>query len=65
MIHIDCWTDRLDWSQYDLSKDEVYVVDNLFPGWFIHHVHDTILKILMQCLQLIELKDSQFRETHF
>ena len=32
MIHIDCWTEILDWSQYDLSKDEVYVVDNLFLG---------------------------------
>ena len=43
MIHIDCWTERLDWSQYDLSKDEVYVVDNLFPSWFIHYVHETIM----------------------
>ena len=43
MIYIDCWTERLDWSQYDLSKDEVYVVDNLFLGWFIHYVHETIM----------------------
>ena len=43
MIYIDCWTERLDWSQYDLSKDEIYVVDNLFPGWFIHYVHETIM----------------------
>ena len=41
MIYIDAYNEFLDWSKYDLTKDEIYVVDNLFPGWFIHHDHET------------------------
>jgi|TARA_B100000029_G_scaffold120351_1_gene113718 hypothetical protein len=43
MIHIDCSREYLDWSKYDLSKDEVYIIDNLFPGWFVHYVDDLIM----------------------
>ena len=32
MIYIDGNREFLDWSKYDLSKDEIYVIDNLFPG---------------------------------
>tara|TARA_B100000902_G_scaffold240702_1_gene227990 strand:+ start:16534 stop:17187 length:654 start_codon:yes stop_codon:yes gene_type:complete len=43
MIHIDCSREPLNFSQYDLSKDEIFVIDNLFPWWFIHHMDKTIL----------------------
>ena len=43
MIHIDCYNEPLNFSQYDLSKDEIFVIDNLFPWWFIHHMDKTIL----------------------
>ena len=43
MIHIDCRQEFLDWSKYDLSKDEIYVVDYAFPPWFVHHVHDMVM----------------------
>ena len=43
MIYIDCRQEFLDWSKYDLSKDEIYVVDYAFPPWFVHHVHDMVM----------------------
>ena len=43
MIYIDCRQEFLDWSKYDLSKDEIYVVDYIFPPWFVHHVHDMVM----------------------
>ena len=43
MVYIDCFKEYLDWSKYDLSEDEIYVEDHLFPPWFIHHVHDIIM----------------------
>jgi hypothetical protein len=43
MIHIDCYNEPLNFSQYDLSQDEIYVIDNLFPWWFIHHMDKIIL----------------------
>tara|TARA_B100001142_G_C14297835_1_gene641612 strand:- start:1064 stop:1714 length:651 start_codon:yes stop_codon:yes gene_type:complete len=43
MIYIDCCREPLNFSQYDLSQDEIYVIDNLFPWWFIHHMDKTIL----------------------
>tara|TARA_B100002019_G_C21137688_1_gene531533 strand:+ start:257 stop:898 length:642 start_codon:yes stop_codon:yes gene_type:complete len=43
MIHIDCSREALDFSQYDLAEDEVYVIDNLFPWWFTHHMHELVL----------------------
>ena len=38
MIHIDCSREPLDFSQYDLAEDEVFVIDNLFPWYFVHQV---------------------------
>ena len=43
MIHIDASREFLDWSKYDLSKDEVYVVDNLYPYWFVGYVDNLIM----------------------
>jgi len=43
MIHIDANKEFLDWSSYDLSKDEIYIVDNLFPHWFINYVDNLIM----------------------
>ena len=38
MIHIDCSKEILDFRQYDLAEDEVFVIDNLFPWYLVHHV---------------------------
>ena len=43
MIHIDASREFLDWSKYDLSKDEVYVVDNLYPYWCVGYVDNLIM----------------------
>lgn len=43
MIYIDASTEVFDLSKYDLAVDEVFVIDNLFPWWFIHHVDNVIL----------------------
>lgn len=43
MIHIDCSKEPLDFSKYDLAQDEIFVIDNLFPWWFVHHIDKTIL----------------------
>ena len=43
MIQIDASKESLDWSQYDLSKDEIFVIDNLFPDYIIEYVHDLLM----------------------
>ena len=43
MIHIDCSKEQLNFSQYDLAQDEIFVIDNLFPWWFVYHLDKTIL----------------------
>jgi SM-20-related protein len=43
MIEIDASKESLDWSKYDLDKDEIFVIDNLFPWWFVEHLDTTLL----------------------
>ena len=43
MIHIDCSKEILDFRQYDLAEDEVFVIDNLFPWYLVHHVDQVLL----------------------
>ena len=43
MIEIDASKESLDWSKYDLAKDEIFVIDNLFPDYIIEYVHDTLM----------------------
>lgn len=31
-----------DLRNYDLSKDQIIVIDNMFPWWVIEHVHDIV-----------------------
>ncbi len=31
-----------DLSEFDLSQDQMIVIDNLFPQWMIEHVHDLV-----------------------
>ncbi len=43
MNYIDLHTQELDFSQYNLAEDQVFVIDNLFPDYFIHYVDDLIM----------------------
>ena len=43
MIHIDCTKEALNFAKYDLAEDEIFVIDNLFPWWFVEHLDQTIL----------------------
>jgi hypothetical protein len=43
MIYIDAAVEPLALGQYDLAEDEVFVIDNLFPWWFIDHVDQMVL----------------------
>ena len=44
MIHIDCTKEALNFAKYDLAEDEIFVIDNLFPWWFVEHLDKTILR---------------------
>ena len=43
MIHIDCSKEALNFCKYDLAEDEIFVIDNLFPWWFVEHLDQVIL----------------------
>ena len=38
MLHIDCTKEQLNFALYDLAKDEIFVIDNLFPWWFVYNL---------------------------
>jgi hypothetical protein len=31
-------------NQYDLSRDQIIIIDDLFPQWFIEHVHEQVFE---------------------
>jgi hypothetical protein len=43
MIYIDAKKEILDFSKYDLSENEVFIIDNLFPSWFIEYTHNILM----------------------
>lgn len=34
--------EEINLSKYDLSKDQIIIIDGLFPDWFVDYVHDQV-----------------------